>query len=153
VKPPEEKDDAAKLDEAEEVLGFLLPARCDAAPTLEPGEEALDLPASLVAPQHAAILMAPAVLPLRSDELDAALLPQAHLQGAPIPRLVGNQSGRKSLHESSVESSFGEHTVESVSACNMDSEWKTIAVCNRHEFRGVPRAAFADAGPPFFAGT
>jgi len=141
------------VDEAEEVLGLSFPSSRQAAPALEPGEEPLNLPSPPVAAKLASILLALAVALLRRDEVDAAFLEEARLECAAIPRLVRNQSRRQLLHESSVESSLGEHTVESVSWRNMDSEWKTIAVCHCHEFRRPPGAAFPDAGPPFFAGT
>lgn len=45
----EKEEHAAEMDEAEEVLGLLLPASGDTAPTLELGEETLDFPATFVA--------------------------------------------------------------------------------------------------------
>ena len=141
------------MDEAEEVLGLSFPPSCQAAPALEPGEKALNLPSPLVAAELATILLTPAVALLGRDEVDAAFLEETSLEFAAIPRLVCNQSRRQFLHESSIESSLGEHTVESVSWGNMDSEWKTIAVCHCHEFRRPAGAALPDAGPPFFAGT
>jgi hypothetical protein len=48
-KSPEEDDEAGELDKTEEVLGVILPADEDAALPLDPGEEALDEPASHIA--------------------------------------------------------------------------------------------------------
>ncbi len=142
------------MNEAEEVLGLLFPASREPSPALEPGEETFDFPASLVATQLPAIGFEAATRALiRRDEFDAALCFQTLLKHATVPRFVGNQSRRQLLYESSVESSLGENAVESVSSINMDSERKTIAVCNRHEFRRIAGAAPPDAGPPFFAGT
>src|SRR5689334_15570485 len=45
-KSSEEDNEAGELDEAEEVLGVILPADEDAALPLDPSEEALDEPAS-----------------------------------------------------------------------------------------------------------
>ena len=45
----EEDHEAGELDEAEEVLGMVLPTDQDAALPLYPGEEAFDEPASRVA--------------------------------------------------------------------------------------------------------
>ena len=45
----EENDEAGKLDKAEEIVGVVLPANDDPALPLNPGEEALDEPASHVA--------------------------------------------------------------------------------------------------------
>ena len=142
------------MDEAEKVLGLPFPTSRDATPAFEPREEALDFPASLVATQLPAIgFEVPTRALVRRDEFDAALRFQALLKHATVPRLVGNQSRRQLRYESSIESSLGENAVESVSSINMDSERKTIAVCNRHEFRRIAGAAPPDAGPPFFAGT
>ena len=47
-KSPEEDNEAGELDEAEEVLGVVFPPDQDAALPLDPGEEALDEPASHV---------------------------------------------------------------------------------------------------------
>ena len=44
----EEDDEAGKLDKAEEIVGVVFPANKDAALPLNPGEEALDEPASHV---------------------------------------------------------------------------------------------------------
>ena len=48
-KSSEEDNEAGELNEAEEVLGVILPADEDAALPLDPSEEALDQPASHVA--------------------------------------------------------------------------------------------------------
>jgi hypothetical protein len=45
----EENNEAGKLDKAEEIVGVVFPANEDAALPLNPGEEALDEPASHVA--------------------------------------------------------------------------------------------------------
>ena len=45
----EEDDEAGKLDKAKEIVGVVLPANDDPALPLNPGEEALDKPASHVA--------------------------------------------------------------------------------------------------------
>ena len=150
---PNKEDDASEVDEAKKVVGGAVPASSNPAPALEPGEEPLDFPTTLVTAQFATVLLASAVALLGRDEVDAALLLEPKLKRAAVPRLVGDQSRRQAFHESSVESSLGEHTVESVSWGNMDREWKTMAVCNRHEFRRLPGTTLPDAGPPFFAGT
>lgn len=151
----QEDHDAAEVYEAEEVLGLVLPAQGQSAPTLQPREEPLDLPSALVTTQRSPVLLAVALGPalaLGSDELDAALFLKPTAQGTAIPCLVPDQPRREFVDESNVESSLGEHTVESGSAFNKDSEWKTIAVCHCHELGRLAGAAFPDAGPPFFAG-
>ena len=48
-KSPEEDNEAGELDKTEEVLGVVFPADQDATLPLDPGEEALDEPASHIA--------------------------------------------------------------------------------------------------------
>jgi hypothetical protein len=55
-KSPEEDDEASELDEAEEVLGVILPADKDAALPLDPGEEAFYQPPSGVSSESAPVL-------------------------------------------------------------------------------------------------
>ena len=52
----EEDDEASELDEAEEVLGVILPAHKDAALPLDPGEEAFHHPPSGVSSESAPVL-------------------------------------------------------------------------------------------------
>ncbi len=144
------------MEETEEVLGLVVPASGEAAPPLEPREETFDLPTSFVATQRTAILLSVALLTsatLGRDEFNAALLGKAAAQLAAVPSLVPDQSRRQFFHESSVESSFGEHTVDWVSWRTMDSERKTMAVCNRHDLGRLAGSTPSDAVPPFFAGT
>ena len=144
------------MKEGEEVFGLVFPASGETTPTFEPGEEAFDLPTAFVSAQRPSVLFAvalPIATPLWSNELNAALLGKPTAESAAVPRFVGNQSRRQFFHESSVESSLGEHTVVSVSSFNKDSEWKTMAVCNCHDLCRLAGTAFPNAGPPFFAGT
>jgi len=156
VQLPKQQQHAPQMKQAEEVLSLVLPSGRESAPTLEPCEESLDFPPPLVAAQLSAILGTVALRaadPLGSDEVDAALFCETAAQSTSIPRLVCNQSRRQLSYESRVESSLGEHTVESVSSINMDSERKTMAVCNCHDLGCLAGTAPSDAGPPFFAGT
>jgi hypothetical protein len=71
---------ASEPGEAEEVLGVPLPACDQAAVGLKPGEEALDQPAALGAAERSAVLGLAARAQVGSDELDAALQPEASVQ-------------------------------------------------------------------------
>ena len=150
---PQEDDCTAEVQEAEVVLRLPLPSRGDAPKLLQPGEEAFDLPATSVATEGAAILLARAVALNRRDELDVALTGQrANVLGA-VPGLVADQSWGQLIHESSIERSVGEYDVVSVSSRNSDSEWKTIAVCDCHDLGRLACAALSDVCAPLFAGT
>jgi GxxExxY protein len=50
VQPPEQEEHAAEVKQPEEVLGLVLPACREPAPSFEPSEEALDFPPPLVTP-------------------------------------------------------------------------------------------------------
>ncbi len=68
--------DGSELDEAEEVLGILLPADDETTLPVKPRLEALGQPAALVAAQDAPILCLEhlPVLPVRRDHLNAFYL-------------------------------------------------------------------------------
>jgi hypothetical protein len=156
VELSEKQDGAHEMEEAEEVLGFLLPAGGQPAPSFQPSEEALDLPSPLVSAELAAILGALAsgdAATFGGNELNATFLCESETQSLTVPGLVPNQSRWQLSYESSIESSLGEHTVESVSSVNIDSERKTMAVCNCHDLGRPTSTARPHAGPPFFAGT
>lgn len=151
----QKEDHAGDLKKAEIIFGLRLPSSRDAARAFEPSKKALDLPSALVPTELSPVLHAVALgsaAPLRGDEIDASLARQSVTQRAAVPGLVSDQSWRKLSYESSVESSLGEHTVESVSSVNMQSERKTIAVCHCHDLGRLSGAANTDTRPPFFAG-
>src|SRR6185312_9213241 len=95
---PEKENDAAEVDETEEVISGSVPASGNPSPALEPGKEPLDLPAALVAAEFATVLLAGAVALLRRDQVDAALLLEAQLERSPVPSFVGDQSRRQLFH-------------------------------------------------------
>ena len=74
------------MDEAEVVERIALVADDESAEVAEPGEEALDFPASAIAPERAAILRlgTRAVAAMRCDHLDPKL--------RQAPRQVGSAS-------------------------------------------------------------
>jgi hypothetical protein len=68
------------MEQSKEILGLGLPARRESSPSLQPGEEALDFPASLVAAEFAAILLAEALMVAGTfgrDEVNAAFFGEA----------------------------------------------------------------------------
>ena len=151
-KPPQENDGAAELQEAEEVLGLVVPAECDSTEALQPGEKAFDLPAATVATKGPAILL-PAARPgsgaLGRDELDAAASEPLRERVA-VESLVTDQLRRDFL-EGGVEDVVDEADVVLRAISNAYGERKTSAVCNRHDLRRIAGTASSDAGPPFLA--
>ena len=85
---------ASEVDEAEEVLGVVFPAGGEAAVAEEPREEALDLPAPIVAAQGPAILgLGPlAGAPMGSDQLDPSFFLKALVERIAVISSVSNKA-------------------------------------------------------------
>ena len=75
---PEQDADASELGESQEVCFVSFVARDQATVVLQPGEQALDLPSSLVAAQRAPVLggCALSASAMGTDHLDAAFPPK-----------------------------------------------------------------------------
>jgi hypothetical protein len=128
---------------------------CDqAAEILQPGEEALDLPASLVATKATAILAsAPSSavsLDVRRDETNTSF-EQYRVEWIAVVRLVADERMRQFFYESFFDDFFDELRFVGRSASNADGDRKTRAVCNCHDLGPFAALRFPDAGPPFFA--
>ena len=89
---PQEDQRASELDHAEEVCGVSLPAACEAAEVLQPGEQPFDLPAAQVATQRPSILCFPSPAPIGSDYLDAVQLLEPRIQWVAVVGFVADQS-------------------------------------------------------------
>src|SRR5512134_3624167 len=106
---PQQDADASELEEAEEVLGVSLVAGDESAEVLEPGEEALDLPAPAVAAEGTAVLGLELAAPeVGRDELDASLLPQPRIEAVAVVGTVADQSVGGVLEEPCVDRRFEE---------------------------------------------
>lgn len=66
--------DESELDESEEVLDVVFPSGDETAEGVHPGEEALDLPAFLVASQLALVLRLAPIATVRRDQFNAILV-------------------------------------------------------------------------------
>src|SRR5215216_8007758 len=91
--PPEEDNDTSELYHTQEVLRLVLVTDYQPPEVGEPGEETLDLPTSLVAPELASILSLSflPVLSVRSNQLDA-LLKQGLIERLRVVSLVSYQT-------------------------------------------------------------
>ena len=88
---PQEDNEAAELEHAEEIGFVIFPAADQATEIVEPSKEALDFPAPTVATQFAAVLgaLAAAVVLVGRDEPDAVFLPEALAVG--VTKRKGDQ--------------------------------------------------------------
>src|ERR1700704_2813493 len=79
---PQEDNETAELEHAEEIGFVIFPAADESAEIVEPGKEALDFPAPAVTAQFAAVLgtLAAAVVLVGRDEPDAVFVPEALIE-------------------------------------------------------------------------
>src|ERR1700688_774140 len=91
---PQEDNEAAELEHAEEIVLVIFPAADESAEIVEPGKEALDFPAPTVATQFAAVLsaLATAVVLVGRDEPDAVFLPETLIERITVVGAVADHS-------------------------------------------------------------
>ena len=126
----------------------------------QPGVGSLHNPAAPVAAHGASIFIAPVlvVLPVRSDQCDAALL-QALPQGIGIVAGIGDHALRflPGTTPRSRDADFGQGGFRKRNFCRRgtfqpNSQRKTLTVDQYHPLRALAALGFADPGAPFFAG-
>src|SRR5713101_5107168 len=132
----------------------------ESAELTEPGVGAFDDPAAFVSPELASVLVTPvlAVLPIRHDEVDAALLqPFAKRIGVVGPigdhplRLLPGATFRSGDADFS-ERGFRKRNFSRRGTFQPNSQWKTLAVDQYHPLRSLATLSFTDCEAPFFAG-
>ena len=148
----EQDADASEMDEAEEVLGVPVVSDDESAVVVEPGKQALDLPAPPVASKRTPVLGLPlSVREVRRDEFDPALREKAFVQGVAVVGLVADQPMDCAGHESVVESLFDELRLVRRSTCDANGDWKTERVCDRHDLGSLAPLRLSDGSAPFLA--
>jgi hypothetical protein len=148
---PQQDDEATELEEAQEVLCFALPASHQSSELFEPREESLNLPSTTVAPHSAGVASSTAASADRSNELDSAFLAKALRQRAAVEALVPDEVRGEVFDERFVERLLYEGDVMSRTIPDANGDRKTIAVCNRHDFRRAAGTATPDTRSPFLA--
>ena len=150
---PQEDNEAAELQPAEEVAFVMFPTADQSAEVVEPGEEPLDSPAAAVTAQFAAILsvLAAAGVLVGRDESNAVFLPQALVERIAVVGFIADQSLRCFAQEAALERGFDERGFIRRSADHVHGDRKTMAVCDRHDFTAFSAASRADSRAPFFA--
>ncbi len=148
----EEQNEAAEVDEAEEVFGVALVADGDAAEALEPREEALHLPAALVSAEGAKVLGETlAIRSIRSDQLDSPLLREPRIERVAVVSGVSDKALWELGEEAVIKGSLDERDFMRRSTFDADGDRKTRAVCNGHDLGPLATLRFSDAAPPFLA--
>ena len=150
---PQEDNEAAELEHAEEIGFVIFPAADQSAEIVEPGKEALDFPAPTVAAQFAAVLgaLATAVVLMGRDEPDAVFLPEALIERIAVVGAVADHSLWFGSREALRDGGFDEFRFMRRSAGDAAGDRKTMAVCDRHDFTAFSSASRADSSAPFFA--
>src|SRR5579859_4408536 len=150
---PEEDDEAAELEHAEEVGFVIFPAADQSAEVVEPSEEALDFPAAAITAQLTTVLgaLAAAIVLVGCDEPDAVFLPEALVQRIAVVGAVADHSFWFGSCETLLDSGFDELGLMRRSAGDAAGDRKTMAVCDRHDFAAFSAASRADSSAPFFA--
>src|ERR1700687_4036814 len=150
---PQEDYGTSQLHHPEEIVWVVFPANDDTSKVMKPSEQTLDLPATPVAAQHAAILrrFAAARGIVRRDQLHAEALADPCVQRITVVGAVADQSLRSFGEESLLECDFDELCFMRRSAGHVHGERKTMAVADRHDFAPFAAASRADSRAPFFA--
>lgn len=99
----EEDEDAAEVDESEEVVGVALVAHDRRAIVAQPGEQPLHLQPTLVPPQRPAVLRLLPVTAVRRYHLDA-LFSEFAVGLVGVVRPISDQMLRELIDESALES-------------------------------------------------
>lgn len=119
---------------------------------MEPGEEALYLPATFVSAEGAEVLgEALAIRPIGCDQLDPTLLREPRVERVAVVGLVADEALGELGEEAAIERSVDERDFMRRSTFDADGERKTRAVCNGHDLGPLATLRFPDAGPPFLA--
>ena len=111
-------------------------ARQDTTKVLQPCEQPLDFPASLVTTQCPTVLRdrAGSVGTVRCDQLNSLLL-QLGIEFVAVVGLVPDQSFRGIGNKPVFNSIFDKGDFMWRSRCNVYGDRKTIAVCHSHDLR------------------
>lgn len=121
---------------------------------LEPGEQALNLPAISIAPQRSTVLGGGflAVGLVGCDQFDT-LFAQSLVQGVAVVSPISNQFSWALLREAMFERSFDQSDFMRRSTFNAYGDRKTSAICHCHEFAALAPLGFSHPAAPFFAMT
>ena len=147
-KSSEEDDEAGELDEAEEVLGMVLPADEDATLPLYPGEEAFDQPASHITAQPSSILRGrlAAIGAVRRDHLDAVVA-QLLIERIAVIGAIADQILGLGFDHVEVEAQLHQADFMMVRRVRADRERQSMAIHNRHDFHAFSALRWADLRP------
>src|SRR5258706_7243971 len=147
---PQEDDETAELQHAEEIGFMMFPAADQSAEVVEPSEEALNFPAAAVTAQFTAVLGAfPAAIVLVRRGPDAVFLPETLVERIAVVGAVPDHALSFGSREKMLDGGFDELRFMRRSAGDAAGDRKTMAVCDRHVFMPFPRRVGPTAAPLF----
>lgn len=140
------------MDEGCETFMTAIPAGDDALVLIQPGKQSLDLPASPVTPQWAAVLSGSAstVAAMGRDQLNA-LGSELLIERITVVGTIPDKSSGSSHGEGFSERCLDKGDFMWRSSSRVHGEWKTSSVCNDHELRTLAPLGLSNFEPPFFA--
>ena len=128
-----------------------LPARNEAAKSLQPGEEPFDAPAMAIPSKWPSVLRFRLTSTLvRRDHLHPHQ-GQVSVEWVTIVRLVANQALGKCPQEPLFERTFDEFRFMALTTRNPDGDRNTIAVDHCHDLGRFAASSFANIKTPLFA--
>jgi hypothetical protein len=130
---------------------MVFPSRNQSSEIVQPGEEALDLPAPPVSAKRASVLALAPVPAVRRDEFDVEGLLQLKRERVAVVGLVPNQSFREPSSGDAFEDFRDELDLGGRGGVDGDSERKTMAVDHCHPLRAFSALGLANSAAPFFA--
>jgi hypothetical protein len=142
------------MNESEKMFDQSVPAHEDALVFVKPGEQALDFPAALVAPEDTVVLglWLAAIGAMGGDQRNA-LRCKALIERITVVGTIPDKSLGSSHRESLSEGSFDKGDLMWRSRSRVHGEWKTRSVCNNHELRTLAPLGLSHCAAPFFATT
>lgn len=135
-------------------LDAAIPTRDHTLERIEPCKRPFDLPSSLVATQHPAILCGRflAIAFVGRNQHDAALC-QPLIEWITVVGTIPHKSFGSSHGDGCIDGSFDKGDFMWASRSRVHGEWKTMSVSNDHELRTLAPLGLSNFRPPFFATT
>ena len=148
---PKQNDRAREMQKAVEIGSVPLIPGDESPRVLQPGEEALDLPAPFIAAQGTPILCEiHPIGPMRGDQFDVESRQRAIKRVAVIGG-VADDAGRVVREKAGVYGLFDERRFVRRRGGDGNGDRKTSAVCNGHDLGPLAPLGFPDMLPFFLA--
>jgi hypothetical protein len=150
--PAQEDHQTAQADNTPVVFRIIRMTYQHTPEVLPPGEQPFHFPPACIPSEGAAILRL-GRCPVRSRRGDHRnpRVGQAFIAGITIVSFVPDQTGRSSSDRTRGERWCHKGDFMRRSACNVDGDRKTSAVCNCHDLRPFAPLGLSHPAPPFFA--